>query len=275
MEVKITGSIVIYKNELKALKHAVDSFLCNTNASTLYLIDNSPTDEYSKYFRDKRIRYIFNKKNIGFGSGHNLALKEILKQGDACYHVVLNPDVYFPEGVIAKLARYLENHPDVGLIMPKVLYPDGRLQPLCKLLPTPVTLFTRRFLQFFPSLSNRLNHWYEMHFTGYDKIMEVPFLSGCFMFLRTDVLRDVGLFDERIFLYTEDIDLTRRIHRKYKTIFFPEAVIYHYHQRGSYKDAIKLIHHISSAITYFNKWGWFYDNERKFINARILFKLSQ
>lgn len=275
MRDKITGSIVIYKNDLKLLQNAVDSFLKNTPDSTLYLIDNSPTDRYATAFVHPRIRYIFTNKNIGFGAGHNLALKEILAEGHSLYHVVLNPDVYFDNEVFPKLFSYLEKHPEVGLVMPKVLYPDGRLQPLCKLLPTPLTLFTRRFLQFFPALSNRMNHSYEMHFSGYDKIMEVPFLSGCFMFLRTEALRNVGLFDERIFLYTEDTDLTRRIHQKYRTIFFPEAIIYHYNDRGSYKNAAKLIHHIGSAIRYFNKWGWFRDNERKFINERILLRFSQ
>jgi len=275
MRGNITASIVIYKNDLPVLQNAVNSFLKSTEDSTLYLIDNSPTNRFEPYFQHPRIEYIFNNKNIGFGAGHNLALKKILAANKSRYHVVLNPDVYFGSDVLPKLFSFIEQDPAVGLLMPKVLYPDGRLQPLCKLLPTPLTLFRRRFLQFYPSWSNRLNHWYEMHFSGYDKIMEVPFLSGCFMFLRTDALREVGLFDERIFLYTEDTDLTRRIHRKYRTIFFPEAVIYHYNQRGSYKNAVKLAHHVFSAITYFNKWGWFNDYERKFINERILVKFSR
>lgn len=275
MRGKITGSIVIYKNELSMLQTAVDSFLDSTEDGVLYLIDNSPTNRLAAYFQHPRIEYTFNNRNIGFGAGHNLALKKILEKNESTYHIVLNPDVYFDREAISKLYYYIEQHPCVGLVMPKVLYPDGRLQPLCKLLPSPITLFTRRFLQFHSSWSNRLNHWYEMHFTGYDKIMEVPFLSGCFMFLRTEALRDVGLFDESIFLYTEDTDLTRRIHRKYQTIFYPEAVIYHYNQRDSYRTSIKFLHHIVSAIKYFNKWGWFNDDERKYINRRILIKFQQ
>jgi GT2 family glycosyltransferase len=275
MQDNITASIVIYKNDLEQLKKAVQSFLDSTERSTLYLIDNSPKDSFRKFFGHPRIKYMFNNKNVGFGAGHNLALKEILQANNSAYHIVLNPDVYFEKEMMSKLFNFIEEDQRIGLVMPKVLYPDGRLQPLCKLLPSPFTLFSRRFLQFYPSWSNRLNHWYEMHFSGYDKIMDVPFLSGCFMFLRTDTLREVGLFDERIFLYTEDTDLTRRIHRRYRTVFFPEAVIYHYNQRGSYKNGIKLTHHIFSAITYFNKWGWFIDNERKFINEQILLKFSE
>lgn len=272
---KVTGSIVIYKNDLSLLKKAVASFLDSTADSILYLIDNSPRDEYSTEFVHPRIRYIFNNKNIGFGAGHNLALKQVLSRNESRYHVVLNPDVYFDHDVLPKLLSYGQQHPEVGLVMPKVLYPDGRLQPLCKLLPTPVTLLTRRFLNFSPLWLDKMNYLYEMHFSGYDKIMEVPFLSGCFMFLRADALRDIGVFDESIFLYTEDTDLTRRIHKKYRTIYFPEAVIYHHNQRASYNSAGKLFYHITSAIRYFNKWGWFNDDERKLINERILVNLSR
>jgi GT2 family glycosyltransferase len=275
MQTKITGSIVIYNNNLALLQKAVASFLQSTEQSTLYLIDNSPTDEYAAVFDHPRIKYTFTEKNIGFGAGHNVALKQLLAHNESQYHVILNPDVYFDGEVFLKLSRYLEDYADVGLVMPKVLYPDGRLQPLCKLLPTPITLFSRRFLQFCPAWVNRMNHRYEMHFSGYDKIMEVPFLSGCFMFLRTEALREVGIFDENIFLYTEDIDLTRRIHRKYRTIFFPDAVIYHHNHRGSYKNMQELVHHIGSAIKYFNKWGWFNDYERKFINQRALVRFSE
>jgi GT2 family glycosyltransferase len=275
MQNKLTASIVIYKNDPVILKKAVDSFLQSNPAATLYLIDNSPTSSFKNYFNDERIRYIFNNRNVGFGAGHNIALKEILNSDSASYHIVLNPDVYFQNDVVDKMLHYMNENPQVGLAMPKVLYPDGRLQPLCRLLPSPVTLFSRRFLRFNSSWLNQINHWYEMHFSGYDKIMDVPFLSGCFMFLRMDALKKVGLFDERIFLYTEDTDLTRRIHQYYRTIYYPEAFIYHYNEKASYKNTRTLIHHIRSSITYFNKWGWFNDTEREAINQQVLLKLTR
>jgi GT2 family glycosyltransferase len=256
------------------LTKAVQSFLKSTESATLYLVDNSPTDFCRQHFVHPRINYIFNNKNIGFGAGHNIALKDALSKKTE-YHIILNPDVYFDGNVVPKIHTYMESNPQVGLVMPKVLYPDGRLQPLCKLLPTPRTLFMRRFLQFNQAWISQLNHSYEMHFSGYDKVMDVPFLSGCFMFLRMSALQKVGLFDERIFLYTEDADLSRRIHKHYRTIFYPDATIYHYNERGSYKNATILMHHIFSAIKYFNKWGWFRDSEREYINQRILLKFSE
>lgn len=273
MQYKISASIVIYKNDPALLNRAVESFLASTFDSVLYLIDNSPTDYFRNAFIHPRVRYILNNKNIGFGAGHNIALRKALGE-NIDYHIILNPDVYFEKEVIEKLARYMQADTRVGLIMPKVLYPDGRLQPLCKLLPSPVTLFSRRFLKFNPGLLNHMNHFYEMHFTGYNRVMDVPFLSGCFMFLRMETLKKVGLFDETIFLYTEDTDLTRRIHKYYRTVFYPEATIYHHNQRASYKNFTIMIRHVLSAIRYFNKWGWFNDTERKTINQRILLNFA-
>lgn len=269
----ISASIVIYKNNLDLLEGAINSFLSATDNSILYLIDNSPTDECRDLFIHERIRYVFNNKNIGFGAGHNIALRQAMNSNSE-YHIILNPDVYFERSVVEKLRAFMDENRNAGMVMPKILYPDGRLQPVCKLLPSPFTLFSRRFLQFNPSLLNKLNHWYEMHFAGYDKVMDVPFLSGCFMFLRMESLKAVGLFDERIFLYTEDTDLSRRIHKCYRTVFYPDASIYHYNEKGSYKNFVILLYHIASAITYFNKWGWFFDNERDHVNARIRLNFS-
>lgn len=104
--------------------------------------------------------------------------------------------------------------------------------------------------------------------------MEVPYLSGCFMFIRTKVLEKVGLFDERFFMYLEDTDLSRRIHKISKTIYYPYVHIYHEYGKGSYKNLKLLKYHIDSAIKYFNKWGWFFDKERDFINKTTLKKLK-
>lgn len=270
---ELTASIVVYKSSQALLEESIRCFLEAVPTAVLYVIDNSPTDEASWVRRYPQVRYRFNGANLGFGAGHNIALKEILPKSN--YHLVLNPDVNFKPEVIHKMLAFMNENREVGLAMPKVLYPDGRVQYLCRLLPSPAILFFRRFSFPFRKLMDKVNHQYELQFSGYDKIMDVPFLSGCFMFLRVEAIRKSGLFDERIFLYTEDIDLTRRIHRHYRTVFYPEAVIYHHHVRESYKSARSLVHHAISAMAYFNKWGWFQDRERAQINRNVLLKLTQ
>jgi GT2 family glycosyltransferase len=88
------------------------------------------------------------------------------------------------------------------------------------------------------------------------------------MFLRISALKQIGLFDERFFLYAEDTDLSRRIHQQFETLYFPGAEISHVHARGSYKDFGLTFHNIKSASQYFNKWGWLIDTERTAINRR-------
>ena len=272
----INVSIVLFKNDQDLVKKAIYSCVNSVLINRIYLIDNSPTDILSCLASlDSRIEYIFNNANLGFGKAHNIALRRSIEE-NIPYHLVLNPDVYFEGGVLEELYNFMESDPDVGLVMPKVLYPDGTLQYLCKLLPTPLDLFGRRFLNFgpFKKIVEKRNEIYELRFTGYDKIMEVPYLSGCFMFIRTEVLKKVGLFDERFFMYLEDTDLSRRIHRVAKTVYYPYVYIYHEYGKGSYKSLKLLYYHIKSAIKYFNKYGWFFDKEREEINRKILEKLG-
>jgi GT2 family glycosyltransferase len=273
MQGNITASIVVYKNNPVFLSKAIDSFLSGTTNGRLFIIDNSPDDSLRPLCEGERIWYFFANKNLGFGAAHNIAIRKAMELG-CPYHLVLNPDVYFEETVLDNMFKFMEEYPGIGLSMPKVLYPDGRLQYLCRLLPSPFTLITRRFGSHLQFLKSKDGHC-ELKFTGYNNIMDVPFLSGCFMFLRIEALKKVGLFDENIFLYTEDMDLTRRIHRHFRTVFYPHSTIYHYHERASYKNFKTLLHHVTSATIYFNKWGWFFDRERKLFNNNTLLKLSE
>jgi GT2 family glycosyltransferase len=270
---RVIASVVAYKNDPVTLSKSMQSFLNSAGDTFLYLIDNSPSDHLRTLITDPRVLYIHIGKNIGFGPGHNVAIRKSIHQ--AHYHLVLDPDVYFGPEVIPLLYRFMEEEKEIGLVMPKVLYPDGSLQRLCKLLPTPYTLIMRRFLKFLTPLVKRVNRRYELQFADYNKMMDVPFLSGCFMFFRNEALQKVGLFDERFFLYTEDIDLSRRVHQQYRTVYYPHTFIYHFFGKAPYKNIKALIVNIRSAVAYFNKWGWFYDPERKKINRATVAKLTQ
>jgi GT2 family glycosyltransferase len=98
--------------------------------------------------------------------------------------------------------------------------------------------------------------------------MSVPVLSGCFMMMKCGALSEVGLFDERYFMYLEDVDLCRRIAQRFETIYFPEVAIYHHYGKGSYRNPRLMMYHIVSAVRYFQKWGWFSDQERVRINEK-------
>ena len=167
----------------------------------------------------------------------------------------------------------MEQHRDVGLASPKVLFPNGDLQPLCKLLPTPWDLIARRFF-FRCRWVKARNERYELIHSGYNREMEIPNLSGCFMFFRADVLKTIGGFDERFFLYFEDIDLVRRAQRVASTRFLPQFQIFHHYGKASYRNLNLLKIHVISAIHYFVKCGWILDRERSRINQQTLETLS-
>ena len=168
----ITAGIVVYNTKRKDLKKAVSSFL-NTDLNVkLRISDNSPTDKLSQELEDflkecekdyglknikDKVEYIFNNNNGGYGWGHNKIIEKLTDsseksaksqngKGISKYHLILNPDIYFEKGTLEKLFDYMENNPETGQIMPKVIYPDGEPQYLCKLMPTPVNLIFRRFL---------------------------------------------------------------------------------------------------------------------------------
>jgi GT2 family glycosyltransferase len=267
MKIIISGSIVLYKT-CRGIRQSIESFLNTSLPVRLFLVDNSPTDslkiELGEILKDDRIEYIFNNQNLGYGAGHNIALRKAQKLSS--YHLVLNHDVYFNSDVLPELYSFMEANEEVGLAIPKVVYPNGDLQYLSKLLPSPSVLIFRRF---FPaSIIKQSLYNYEMKFSGYKKKMEVPYVSGCFMFMRTSLLSQVGLFDERFFLYLEDTDLSRRFFEVAKNMYYPNVQIVHHHAQGSYKNLRLLILHIKSAIQYFNKWGWWRDRERKLINEK-------
>lgn len=273
---KLSASIVLYNTKTEDLKRVINSYFSYKGEKQLFLIDNSPTDrlkEIVKVYPNNNIYYIFNNENMGYGKAHNIAIKKSIEQ-NLPYHIILNPDIIIEKDVLEKLANYMELHPEVGNIMPKIIYPDGELQYLCKLLPSPIDLIFRRFIPI-KKWKDAINRKYELHSFGYDKIMNIPNLSGCFMFLRTEALKKVGLFDENIFMYLEDIDLNRRIFSKYKTIYYPDATVIHEHQKESYKNKKLLKVHIQSAIYYFNKYGWFFDKKRTNINRNVLRELEK
>jgi GT2 family glycosyltransferase len=267
---RISASIVLYKTEEKQLERLLSCVSRSGLINQVYLIDNSPNPVESNLFHLSFVKYIKSTKNVGYGAGHNIALRQAIT-GESDFHFVLNPDIYFEPQELQKMIVRMNAVESIGQLMPKVIYPDGSLQYLCKLIPTPIDLLFRRFLRGpLKNLAQCKSEIFELRFTGYNQEMDVPYLSGCFMLFRTSALVKIGLFDERFFMYPEDIDITRRMHAKYRTVFFPEAVIVHDHAKASYKSKKMLWIHITNLIKYFNKWGWFFDLERKKVNAHTL-----
>ena len=140
-----------------------------------------------------------------------------------------------------------EDHPEVGLMMPDIMNPDGTRQILPKHNPSWWYMIAGRFL---PAVRKAYCRGDE----AMDKPTEIEFCSGCFMMIRTEIFRKLSGFDERYFLYMEDADLSRQVRKQAKVIFFPGARVVHAWHHDSAKSGKALKLHLESARKYFAKW---------------------
>jgi GT2 family glycosyltransferase len=264
----VVCSLVIYKNERSQLLDAVNSFLNTKLMVKLILVDNSPTNDLKDLIIDSRVEYFFNPSNPGYGTSHNIAIKKYLN--NSSFHLVLNPDIYYLPGVLENLILYLHANDDVGLIMPKILYPDNKIQYLAKLLPSPFVFFARRFLPF-KKIKEKISDKFELKHLNYDTVFIAPYLSGCFMLFKTETLKIINGFDENIFMHMEDLDISRRCYESgFKTVYYGKEHVFHDHIYKSFLTFNNIKMYFNSAFYYFNKWGWLFDKEREKINKIIL-----
>lgn len=263
MSGKVSVSIVLYRHAVEEVADLFKSLANDPEVSDWVIIDNGGSEESCRLAESLGARCIVPGFNLGFGAAHNRALRSHGTPSPP-YHLILNPDIQLRPSSLPELVAVMDSAPQVGLLMPRILYPDGSIQYLCKLLPTPLDLFLRRFA-FGPWRSlfeNRMSR-YDMKSFDYSIPAYVPVLSGCFMFTRRAVLEAVRGFDERFFLYMEDIDLCRRIGEVSRLLFWPGTSVAHRHAQGSYRQPRLLWLHVRSAVTYFNKWGWYSDPFRR------------
>ncbi len=269
MRIQVAASIVLYKTALSDLDGLLASSRDERIGVSWFFIDNSPTDalRHDVHVRWPEAIYVHRPDNPGYGAGHNIGIRHSIALKIA-YHLVLNADIRYAPGTLEQLMAFMNVNPNVAHVMPRVLNVDGTVQRLCKMLPTPIDLLGRRFLP--ASWMRHRRSRFERWDTGYDKTVWTPYLSGCFMFLRTQTLEDVGGFDERFFMYPEDLDLTRRLAAQHDTVFWPGVSVIHEHGAASYKSLRMLSLHIWNMCNYFNKWGWLHDPDRQRLNARAL-----
>ena len=267
----ISSSLILYHNKPEDVKNVLNSVLKSV-INVLVVIDHSSNDELKKYITESDRVIYRHTPNDGYGAGHNLGFKIANEKIKSDYHIVVNPDVFFEPEAIANLSEYMDKHAEVSMVMPKVFYPNGDFQYLCKLLPTPSDIFLRQFAP--EKIKNQNNRRYALMDADYEKEMEIPSLSGCFMFLRTACFEDIGGFDTRYFMHFEDIDLTRRMGNVGKTMYYPYSSIVHAHAAAHRQSKKMLLIGLKSAIKYFNKWGWFFDKVRRERNTKALNRYS-
>ncbi len=258
----ITFSIVTYNSEkhIRTVLGSIVDGMTPLDEETgdlpdfcIIVVDNASTDGTAAAVRTAQseypglIEWLPMKTNRGFGAGHNHAISLLKGQ----YHVIVNPDIIVPRGALLDMIRFMDAHPECGMMTPKVLFPDGRLQYLCKHNPTFPDLFIRLFLK--QSFRKRQD-WFEMRETGYDHVFGMEYATGCFMFFRTEVFLQIHGFDEKFFLYLEDADITRRVNEVSSCLFFPGTHVVHEWQRDQHRKPALMWVNVKSWMHYWWKW---------------------
>jgi GT2 family glycosyltransferase len=195
------------------------------------------------------VRVIRAARNGGYAYGNNLALREA--RGDNV--LVLNPDSLLPRGAIAALLLRLREHPDAGIVGPKLVRPDGSMHLACRRsFPTPSIAFFRLsgLSKAFPG--SRLFGRYNQTFLDPDRAAEVDSVCGACMLIRRSVIERVGLLDERFFMYGEDLDWCLRTRAAGWTVRYePAIVVRHLHGGSSRKRAVRTTYHFFRAMDLF------------------------
>lgn len=226
----------------------------------VWVVDNASSDNSAAIVRDEfpQAHLILNPRNNGFSAGNNLALREIISEQlnpKSDYVMLLNNDTVVEPDALDQLIGYLQAHPRVGAVGPKLLLLDGSLDLACRRsFPTPAVSFYRMtgLSRLFPR-SPRFGR-YNMTYLDPNVETEVDALVGAAMVVRTDVVREVGLLDETFFMYGEDLDWCFRIKSYgWRVVYYPRAVIHHHKRAASTRRAIPSIRAFYDAMRIFHR----------------------
>jgi len=190
------------------------------------VVDNASSDGSAEMIESRFpwVKLIRSSENLGFAKGNNLAIRQC--QGR--YIALVNPDVIVFPGCLDALADFLDQNPEVGNVGPRVLNPDMTLQSTCRRFPTLWNNFCSATGLATKFKNSRLFAGEHMFYFPHDRTMAVDVLVGCFSMIRREAFEAVGLLDEGLFMYGDDVDWCRRCWKaEWKVVFFPGAQAIH------------------------------------------------
>lgn len=244
---------------LKSLSDAVS----HPDEYEVIVVDNDTTPETRAVVQEEfadilPVRLVPLRENAGYTRGVNEGMRVARGQ----YILALNYDIVMVPGTMHALAAYLREHPEVGLIGPRLINFDDTPQDSCFRFYTPLTVVHRRMASM-PWTRKHLRH-FAMHDTDISSVCTVDWVSGAAFMTTRQALERVGCMDEQLFHYFSDVDWAWRFWENgYTVVYYPMAGMYHYHGRTS-KGRLGILDplfnrvtrwHIKDALTYFRKHG--------------------
>ncbi|MDA2929597.1 glycosyltransferase family 2 protein [Acidobacteria bacterium AH-259-O06] len=249
---KLTVVIANY-NSRDYLEKCLESLYQETKKTDyqVVVVDNASRDSdfSSLENRHSNLHFLLNETNLGFATACNQGIRFL----SAEFYLLLNPDCQILDGAIDKSLKFLEAHPEVGIVGCRVNNPDGSLQLACRrTIPRPSTALYRLLkLSFLFPASKRFGR-YNLTYLDEGRTHEVEAVSGSFLMFPNALLDAIGYLDESFFLYGEDLDFCYRAFLKgWKVYYYPEAEIIHHKGRSSRRDAGRGRRHFYDAMEIF------------------------
>jgi GT2 family glycosyltransferase len=218
----------------------------------IIVADNNSSDNSRNYLstRFPDAKFLWFDENFGFAKAYNKAVAQA--QGD--YLLILNPDTLVAENILDEFEKFVESHPDFGIVGGKMIDGTGRFLPESKRgVPTPIVAFSKltglyKLLKFKP-----FNSYYAEHLSE-NQTGKVSVLTGALMFIKKDIYQQTGGFDEQYFMYGEDIDLSYTLLKSGKQNYYlPTAKIIHFKGESSGKDQAYFQNFLNTTFQFYRK----------------------
>lgn len=257
--------VVVTWNAKKYVWECLSSLLKlkELDSSEIIVVDNDSSDGTPELVKESfpLVKLIRNDSNLGFAKATNIGIKEATGK----YVCLINSDVVVPDGCIESMFRYMEQNQYIGLLGPQMLGSDGSVHRSTMRFPTFWRAFCHALVLDSLFKGSKLFGGFMMRDFGHDKTMDVDVLNGWFWMVKRTTLVQVGLLDERFFMYGEDIDWCRRFHLAgWRVVLYHEAAALHYGGASSARTPIRFYIEMQRAnLQYWKKhssrlaiWGF-------------------
>ncbi len=216
-EATILSLITVTYNAQSFIESLLKSLKFLPPDTEVIIVDNHSSDQTTEIVQKyPLIKLIKNSQNLGFGTGNNIAAENALGK----YLFILNPDTVLLKDTVSKLLECAQKTPGAGIISPKLIEDNGRAQPSIRNLPT----FWRAFQEY---ILKRKNVYEPFSLTGNQPI-EVESVYGAAMLIKNDIFKKAGGFNEKYFMYYEDLELCKEVRKLgYKVFYLPNVLINH------------------------------------------------
>jgi N-acetylglucosaminyl-diphospho-decaprenol L-rhamnosyltransferase len=283
--------IMVSYNTCAILRQSLHALLASRTdfSFEVWVVDNASADGSAEmvaqdFGADVRLHLIRSPRNGGYAAGNNLALAALNRRSSASpagadgasfapahldvpFVLLLNPDTIVPATALQQMVEFMQEHPDVAIVGPKMVRPDGRLDLACRRgFPTPLNSFYK--LTGLAGIFKKSKRFagYNVTYADPDSLTEVDSVMGAFMMLRSAAINQIGFLDEAYFMYGEDLDWAYRIKQRGWRVFYNPAVkVIHYKGESSRQRSYAMI------LQFYRSMRIFY---RKHYAARTFFALN-